>query len=136
MSMKASRDAGFPDPSRGGRTRRSEADACDVNRIVAMHKRGLVTSHITSKVGAYGFAPAVTFQDCMNRVREAQETFALLPSKTREYFANDPARFVEFASDPKNVEKLVELNLAVPKEPAPGPAKVEVVNLPPTPPAA
>lgn len=105
-----------PDPSKGGRTRQSEKDSCDVNLIIANHRRGGVSAHVTQKVASYGFAPATTFQECLNEVRKAEETFAGLPAATRKFFANDPGRFVEYAADPKNVEKLVELGLAIPKE--------------------
>lgn len=132
MSMKGTV---FPDPGLGGRTRQSEKAACDVNVIVKQHTRGVIPQHVTQRVAAYGFAPAQDFRECMERVREAREVFASLPSETRKYFANDPARFVEFTADPKNVEKLVELKLAVPKEAAPGPMRVEVVNPPTNPPA-
>lgn len=127
MSMKSSSRT---DPSRGGRTRQSEAAACDVNLIVAAHRRGIVPAHVSSRVASYGFAPAETFRECMERVREAREVFDSLPSATRKFFHNDPGAFVEFAADPANVAKLVELNLAVPKPEAAPPAKVEVVNLP------
>lgn len=124
----------FPDPSKGGRTRQSEKAACDVNLIVKQHTRGIIPQHVTQRVAAYGFAPAEDFRECMERVREAREVFATLPSETRKFFANDPARFVEFSADPKNIEKLVELKLAVPKEKPAGPLKVEVVNPAPPPP--
>lgn len=100
-------------PGRGGRTRQSEKDACDVNLIIAHHRRGGVTAHVQQRVAAYGFAPATTFHECMNEVRKAQETFDLLPASTRAFFANDPGRFVDFVSDPKNMAKLQELKLTV-----------------------
>lgn len=125
-----------PDPSRGGRTRQEAKQECDVNFIVNQHKRGLVTAHVVRTVGEYGFVPASDFRECMERVREAQEVFAVLPAETRKFFRNDPAEFVEFSRDPKNVQKLVELKLAVPKPGPEAPAKVEVVNLPNPPPAA
>lgn len=102
-------------PSRGGRTRSSEKDACDVNVIVAAHKRGGVSAHVVQRVAEYGFVPALTFADCMNEVRKAEELFAELPSETRARFANSPARFVEFCSKPENVDELVKFNLATPK---------------------
>lgn len=108
------------DPTQGGRTRQSEKDACDVNLIVANHRRGGVSAHVTQRVAQYGFAPATTFQECMQQVRQAEEAFAGLPAATRAHFANDPARFVEYVSDKANKEKLLELGLIIPKEkPAP-----------------
>lgn len=112
MSMKLSRPTS---PGTGGRTRQSEKDACDVNLIVATHRRGGVSAHVMDRVAEYGFVPATTFQECMNQVREAQEVFDSLPAATRSYFANDPGRFVHFVSDPKNVSTLLELGLVIEK---------------------
>lgn len=127
MSMKSTR---FTDPSVGGRTRQSEAAACDVNLIIAAHRRGAVTTHIQQRVGEYGFVPAATFQDCMNEVKKAEAVFAELPAATREFFSNDPARFVDYCSRPENQAELVKMKLAVPREKPPEPViqKVEIVN--------
>lgn len=117
------------DFSKGGRTRQSEKDACDVNLIVAQHRRGGVTAHLQQRVAAYGFVPASDFRSCMEEVRKAQEVFDALPARTRDYFSNDPARFVDFAAKPENVAELVKLGLLkefTPEEPRI--MKVEVVN--------
>lgn len=116
MSMKSSAPT---DPSAGGRTRQSEKDACDVNLIVDRHKQGLVTTHVVQRVAEYGFAPALTFQECMDRVLAARDVFEQLPARTRDFFSNSPVRFVEFVSDPANKAKLVELELGVPDPVAP-----------------
>lgn len=115
MSMKVKGRVAV-DPSRGGRTRQSEAAACDVNLIVAQHRRGGVTAHTMQRVAEYGFVPAATFQDCMDQVRRAQEVFNALPSATREFFSNDPARFVDYVSKPENQAELQKHGLLVPRE--------------------
>lgn len=112
MSMKSTT---FADPSKGGRTRQEQKDQCDVNLIVKQHLRGGVSAHVMNRVAEYGFAPALTFQDCMNQVREAQEVFDALPSATRSFFANDPDRFVAYVSDPKRKAELLELGCLVEK---------------------
>lgn len=96
-----------------GRTRQDAKDECDVNLIVANHRRGGVSSHVVARVAEYGFVPATTFMACMLEVRKAEEVFAQLPAATRDFFSNDPARFVDYASKPDNLAKLVELGLAV-----------------------
>lgn len=117
MSMKSTF---FPDPSKGGRTRQEQKDACDVNLIVANHRRGGITSHVMSRVAEYGYAPSLDFREAMEQMRQARETFMLLPSATRKHFANDPARFVEHVSDPKRKAELLELGLMVePVKPGP-----------------
>lgn len=109
-----------PDPSVGGLTRQSEADACDVNLIIAKHRRGAITSHVMQKVGDYAFAPAMDFRECMEQVRQAKEAFAALPAVTRRFFHDDPGEFVSYVAKPEDRAKLLELGLMIPKEvPAP-----------------
>lgn len=103
------------DPSVGGRTRQSEKDACDINVVVNQFLRGVIPAHVVNRVADYGFVPAMTFQDCMNQVREAKETFAGLPAETRDFFGNDPGRFVNYVARPENLAELVKLGLVVPK---------------------
>lgn len=119
------------DPYTGGRTRQSEKAACDVNLIVAQHRRGGVSAHVTARVAEYGFAPAMDFRECMEQVRNAQEVFELLPAATRAHFANDPGRFVEYCSDKERKDELIKLGLLVPKpkaEPVLGSAENPIVT--------
>lgn len=127
MSMKGNVST---DPSKGGRTRQSEAGACDVNVIVEQHRRGGVSSHVTRRVAEFGFVPASSFRECMEQVRQAEETFADLPAATRAFFQNDPEKFVTYVANKADKDKLIELGLVVPKEVAADPPvmKVEVVN--------
>lgn len=113
MSMKSTT---HPDPSQGGRTRQSEKDACDVNLIVATHRRGGVSAHVVNRVAQYGFVPALDFRSCMEEVRKAEEAFRGLPARTRDFFQNDPARFVQYVANESDKAKLIELGLVIPKE--------------------
>lgn len=99
-----------------GRARQSERDMSDINLIVRQMRRGQVPSNVNQMVASYGFAPAVTFRECMEQLRKAREVFDALPAKTRDFFANDPARFVDFASKKENLDKLVELGLREPEK--------------------
>jgi len=52
------------------------------------------------------FADVFDFQTAMNRSIEARNAFMALPANVRAEFQNDPQRFVEFASEDKNFDKL------------------------------
>lgn len=117
MSMKSSKPT---NPSAGGRARQESKAECDVNLIVAHHRRGGVSAHVMQRVAEYGFVPAATFQDCMMEVRKAQEVFNALPSATRTFFQNDPGRFVDYVAKPSQRAELLELGLLVePAKPVP-----------------
>lgn len=73
-------------------------------------------------------------QACLERVSAAEEAFAQLPARIRRYFDNDPVRLVEFAADPANTEKAIELGLALPKPVPPRqPAPVDALAAAPAP---
>lgn len=83
------------------------------------------------------FADSVTdFQSAMDMLRAAQESFDAMSSETRARFANDPARFVAFCSDPANLPEMRKMGLAIPEPPAtipPEPMPVRIVNPDPAP---
>lgn len=52
------------------------------------------------------------YMEVMNQLNEARDQFMSLPAKVRSQFDNDPGRFVDFVSDPGNVDEMVRLGLA------------------------
>lgn len=98
------------------RTIQSGKDDADINVIV---KRFGITKTfpVTFRTPEYGdYSGVGDFHTAMNAVRTAQETFAAVPSDVRKRFGNDPQLFLEFCSNPENVDELVKMGLAVPRE--------------------
>lgn len=61
----------------------------------------------------YNDYSAVTdLASAIDKIDEARESFATIPSDIRKQFNNDPSEFFHFASDEKNFDKLVEMGLA------------------------
>lgn len=52
------------------------------------------------------------YMDVMNQLNEARDQFMSLPAKVRSQFDNDPGKFVNFVSDPGNIDEMVRLGLA------------------------
>lgn len=98
-----------------GRTKKSFAEECDVNVIVARHK---VTGYLPSgrNPGAFMDCTAlpVDFHEAMNKVVEANRAFERVSSDVRARFGNDPRAFVAFCTDPDNIDQLREWKLAPP----------------------
>lgn len=108
---------------------------CDINNILKQYKRTGMVSHINAQAaqGRYvDLADPVDFQDAMHLVIQSENSFASLPSKVRERFNNDPAKFLEFMADPDNQDEMVKLGLATKPTPPPDPAPTP----PPEPPTA
>lgn len=109
-------------------TEQHHKSACDINKILQTYdKTGLIT-HVAASKAEYGdFTTTNEYQEALNLVIQSQNAFAELPSHIRKEFDNDPGAFLEFATDPSNHEKMVELGLAYPK-PEPEVQKVEIIN--------
>lgn len=98
----------FADESR---TKQSEAESCEINNIMAKYERTGLIEH-AREGGTYENLPEpMEYQDALNRVMEAQQSFDLLPAAARKEFGNDPAQFLAFVDDPENVQRMAELGL-------------------------
>lgn len=116
------------------RTQQHQKDETDINGIV---KRFRVTGLLPQGIRrpTYGDFDSVTdFRSAMDAVIAAEKSFASLPSEVRKKFDNDPAKFVDFCSDERNLDAMREMGLAVPKAPEPEPMAVRVIPDPVVPP--
>lgn len=107
------------DKSRAQQNMKAE---CDINNIVKRFRETGQLPHMINREARYGdFSDVGTYQDAINTVMLAQEQFDALPAATRRRFDNDPAKFLEFATDPKNQDELIKMGLATRREAAPEP---------------
>ncbi len=98
----------FTSPSR---TQQSFRDECDINNILRQFN---VTGQLPvgSVQPQYGdFSGITDYQSALNAVMAAQDSFLQLPAKVRARFDNDPALFVEFASQEANRDEMKALGL-------------------------
>lgn len=119
------------------KTRQEFADECDINTIMERYENGGAISHVNKAQPMYldttGYPD---LQGAMDLFREAAVQFNALPAKVRREFDNDAQKFIDFAAEPENLERMREWGLA-PAAPIPeSPVKVELVNAPPLEPAA
>lgn len=112
-------------------TRQEFAEECDINILMERYEKTGVISHVNHAVPVYLDTTLYTgLQSSMDAFREASSSFFALPAKVRREFDNDPQKFVDFAVNPDNLDRMREWGLA-PPAPVPTPAvKVELVNPP------
>ena len=111
-----------------GRTEQHHADACDVNNILKQYDRTGLLSHVNEMKAHYGdFTEVNEYQESLNTVIYAQNAFDDLPSDVRKRFANDPGLFIEFVTNPSNIDEMVDIGLAVLPTPE-EPTKVQIVS--------
>jgi phage internal scaffolding protein len=97
--------------TRPSRTQQSFRDECDINNIL---RKFNVTGQLPvgSVQPQYGdFSGITDYQSALNAVMAAQDSFLELPAKIRAKFDNDPALFVEFASDEANRDEMKAMGL-------------------------
>lgn len=113
-------------------TRSEFQDDCDINLLMARYEKTGVISHVNKREPMYlDLSEVPDLQRSMQILADAEAAFMSLPAKVRAEFDNDAMRFVEFASDPENVDQMREWGLAEPAEQPPEPALVRVVTDPP-----
>lgn len=94
-------------------TQQSHASAADVRNIIKQYDRTGLIANVNKGIAQYGdYSKVNEYQESLNMVIEANESFAEIPSHIREQFNNDPGIFFEFATNPKNKEKMIQMGLA------------------------
>lgn len=80
-------------------TQQSFKEQCDVNNIMAKYQKTGVIDHINVYEGHYGDVDGTTFTEAMQTVANAQTMFMDLPSRAREAFDHDPAKFLDYVNN-------------------------------------
>lgn len=94
-------------------TVQSDKARCDVNNIMAKFRKTGLIDHIREHEGRYeDVSSAFDFQEAMNIVATAQQSFDQLPSEIRKRFDNNPAEFLDFVAKPDSGLELVKMGLA------------------------
>ena len=97
------------------RTKQAFKDECNINNIVGQFMRTGQTAHVNSTPPQYGFHTGLDFRESLELITDAQSQFDSLPAKIRARFANDPAQYLDFATDSANLPEMREMGLALPK---------------------
>nr|QJB18763.1 MAG: internal scaffolding protein [Microvirus sp.] len=102
-------------------TRQEFKDECDL--ALTLKKFGKTPEGQLALKNAQGFAEGCRFDDvtavpdfraARDAVNAANASFMRLPPEIRRRFDNDPAAFLDFVQDPKNLDEARTLGLAKP----------------------
>lgn len=107
-------DISCPEPSLA---QQQFKDEVDINALMARFK---VTGQmpVGASVPSYGdFSGVTDYRTAMDAVNRARDAFMAYPADLRSRFMNDPQKFLEFVSDPVNLDECRKLGLAIPAKP-------------------
>lgn len=97
-------------------TRQEFSAECDINTIMSRYDGFLSDPMRSVRIPQYvDFTEfPETLMGFMDVLKAGETAFYSLPATVRREFDNDPASFVDFASDPTNVEQMRAWGLAAP----------------------
>lgn len=115
------------------RTKQEFKDETDINTLL---RKFSVTGELPSgvRMPTYGdFSEVTDFHGAVNAIALARESFDSMPAEVRARFKNDPAEFVAFCQDQKNMAEARKLGLVPPEEVVEKPPAKGGPAVPPTP---
>lgn len=99
------------------RTHQSFKQECDINNIMKKYMKNGVLPELIKRDPRYGdFSNVPDYQTSLETVQMAHDQFNALSAKVRERFNNDPANFLAFVHDDKNIDEMIKLGLASRRE--------------------
>ena len=112
-------------------TRQEFAEDCDINVIMMrFEKTGQLPANVSEPRYLDLTEMPSDLMGTLNLLGEAERAFMTLPASVRRAFDNDATVFVDFASDPNNLEQMRTWGLAPPVE---APAEPQLVRVVPDP---
>lgn len=93
-------------------TKQAPAQETDVNYIVRQHSQTGLITHLAQGQPQFGdFSDVTDYQDALNRVIAAQDSFDSMDATIRKRFNNDPAQLIAALNDPSQQEDLIKLGI-------------------------
>lgn len=107
----------------------------DINNVIKQFKPRQMAEMLRQNLaaGLYTDLPdSLDYQEALHLTQEAERQFLTVPSAIRERFGHDPARFLAFTNDPKNLDEMRTMGLAKPIPTPTPPMEVKIVSTAPT----
>ncbi len=92
-----------------GRTKQSQKDECDINKLLDRAARQGGLSHLEKYEAKYEDYSNYDFETHTNKIAEMATCFENLPADIKREFNQSPDEFFEFVTQPENVEDLPRL---------------------------
>lgn len=96
----------------GSLTKQSFKDECDINVLMKRYEKSGLMNHVLRYEGRYEDLPdQMDYQEALRIADAGREAFESLTGAIRARFNNDPAAFLAFVDDPRNVDEMRQMGL-------------------------
>lgn len=109
-------------------TEQSHKDTVNINNIIKKHGVDLIAKTTALQQFVYDDVTGNDFQESMNMLIKARDSFETLPSELRKRMDNDPAKFMDWIHNPDNHQEMISMGLMEPESSPPQPIKVVMVD--------
>ncbi len=92
-----------------GRTKQSQKDECDINKLLERSARQGGLSHLDKYQAKYEDYSNYDFEEHTNKIAEMASCFEQLPGETKREFHQSPDEYFAFVTNPENVDQLHRL---------------------------
>ncbi len=92
-----------------GRTKQSQKDECDINKLLERYAREGTMSHLEKYQAVYGDYGNYDFEGHTTKLAEMSSIFEELPAEVKKEFNQSPKQFFTYVTNPENAEKLPQL---------------------------
>lgn len=94
-------------------TQQQFSEESDIHNIIRRYDTDGVIMAVRKGTAEYSdFSQVTDWYEALQLIDNAKENFLEIPSNIRKQFDNDPAKFYNFAKDPDNFDKLLDMGLA------------------------
>lgn len=109
-------------------TQQNLVEQADINKLIRSHGVSHIVQNANALEALYGMEiTSMDLQDAEQMIKDAEKLFNEVPSEIRKKFANDAGAFIDYATNPDNLEEMQKLGLAkIPTEESP--VKVQITN--------
>ncbi len=94
------------------KTKQSLADNANVNKIIKKYNKTGVIPNMNALEAVYGEITSQDLQDAIHKVDSSYEAFMQVPSEIRAKFNNDAGSFIDYATNPDNINEMRQYGLA------------------------
>jgi len=106
--------------SKPSKTQQQFKDETNVNKIIAKYTQTGELQHLRKNKGVFAdMSNLGSYQESLNLVLKANQSFSELNAQTRNRFGNDPQQLIDFLADDSNRDEAVKLGLIIEKEKKP-----------------